>query len=129
MRKINEAVGQEAVADSDDDRIKTQAPLFVTLDHPNFYFIEENRQMQQKILFSHTPKCAGAASQDGIISAFGQDSIFLDYDDNPANPLSGHCIDPVGSARNARTHCAASALPTGTSTQRSTVQSDPMLVG
>ncbi|KQT53611.1 hypothetical protein ASG52_05730 [Methylobacterium sp. Leaf456] len=55
--------------------------------------------MTPPIVFVHVPKCAGTSLRQGIAAAIGEDRIFLDYDNNPANPASAHRIDPEGSAR------------------------------
>ncbi len=50
--------------------------------------------MDQLIVSVHMPKVAGTSFLNQLKTLYGEQSIFLDYQDDPANPLSVRNIDP-----------------------------------
>ena len=48
------------------------------------------------LIFLHVPKTAGISFRGVIAGHYGEDRVFLDYAESPANPISPCNLDPIG---------------------------------
>jgi hypothetical protein len=58
--------------------------------------------MAVELISVHFPKAAGTSFLHSLVRAYGQDAVFLDYEDDPANPCSTYSLDPDGCRNTAR---------------------------
>ncbi|HXF76892.1 MAG TPA: sulfotransferase family 2 domain-containing protein [Methylomirabilota bacterium] len=55
--------------------------------------------MKIEVVSVHFPKAAGSSLRRSFVTAYGEDAVFFDYADDPADPCSRWSLDPDGCRR------------------------------
>lgn len=58
--------------------------------------------MNVEVISVHFPKAGGTSLLQSLITAYGKETVCLDYLDDPADPCSHYSLDPEGCHRKAR---------------------------
>jgi hypothetical protein len=66
--------------------------------------------MTIELISVHFPKAAGSSVRQSLTTAYGNDAVFLDYTDDPADPGSCYSLDPDGCRRVTRQRGFASGV-------------------
>ncbi|MBI5839226.1 MAG: hypothetical protein HZB19_03915 [Chloroflexi bacterium] len=61
--------------------------------------------MSVEIISVHFPKAGGSSLKKSLLDAYGQESVYLDYKDDPVDPTCQYYIDPEGCRRKANAIC------------------------
>jgi hypothetical protein len=52
--------------------------------------------MNVEVVSVHFPKAGGSSLRRSLVMAYGDDAVFFDYADDPADPCSRYSLDPDG---------------------------------
>src|SRR6266404_2007343 len=63
--------------------------------------------MNVEVISVHFPKSAGSSIRRSFAAAYGNDTVYLDYADDPVDPCSHYNVDPDSCRRKALETCSA----------------------